>query len=330
MSVKEITQKESWKPKKEFLQSWEYGDFLILTGRNVVRLEIDNENNFEQIQCTINNIPLNGSFVYIPRAQISKSILEVLLKYFKESGHTFVRLELTNEIGDLQYTKKLTKNRQPHDTWILDISKDIDFVLKKMHEKTRYNIRLAQKKEVHIDHKKDLEIFWNLNIITTQRNNYKSHPKKYIENLLKLDNVYQLNAYFKDVSLASAIILKYNTTLIYFFGASSNEYRNVMAPYLLHLEIIKLAKELGCTTYDFWGIAPPAKEGSGVETCYHAYCWDSSHPLNGVSRFKAGFGGFVQSYPDAYEIVLNPVKYFLFSTIQKIRRQGIVGHPLST
>jgi lipid II:glycine glycyltransferase (peptidoglycan interpeptide bridge formation enzyme) len=253
--------------------------------------------------------------------------LQELLQFFKKQKYTFVRLESVNEVGETGYKSQIVQNRQPHYTWILDISKDIEQLLTQMHAKTRYNIGLARKKGVVIDHCKNLELFWNLNTITTERNDYTSHPKKYIEKLLELDTVYQVNASFEDTPLASAILLKHGETLIYFFGASSNEYRNLMAPYQLHFEIIKLAQQLGCTAYDFWGIAPPSKVGSGKEACYHEYCWVADHPLSGVARFKAGFGGELKSYPNAKEIILNPIKYTLFSLIQKIRKQGIVGHP---
>lgn len=327
MAIIEVTEKKDWKPKNEFLQSWEYGEFLVSTGRTILRLQIGVGDSIDQVQCVVNKLIFGIAFVYIPRGDISNTNFKELLDYFKINNYTFVRAELLNEIGDCDYREHIVQNRQPHHTWILNISRDMDLLLKEMHSKTRYNIGLAQKKGVEINHDKNLNTFWDLNTVTTQRNDYLSHPKKYIEKLLELDTVYQVNANFENNSLASAIILKHNNTLIYFFGASSNEYRNLMAPYLLHLEIIKLAKELGCTKYDFWGIAPPSKLGSGKESCYHEYCWVADHPLTGVSRFKAGFGGELIPYPDAIEIVLNPFKYVIFSSIQKFRTQGIVGHP---
>lgn len=327
MIITEIKDKLKWKQKSEFLQSWEYGDFLISTGREILRLEIGEGESAEQVQCVLNRLSLGISFVYIPRGEISRETLEVLLKYFKKQKFTFVRLESLNEVGEIGYTSKAVQNRQPHYTWILDITKDSQQLLTEMHAKTRYNIGLAQKKGVTINHEKNLNLYWDLNTITTQRNEYKSHPKSYIEALLTLDNVFQVNAFFENTPLASAILLKHGSTFIYFFGASSNEYRNLMAPYLLHFKIIEFAKKLGCTEYDFWGIAPPSKQGSGKESCYHEYCWVADHPLTGVARFKAGFGGQLKSYPDAKEIILNPIKYSFFNLIQQIRKQGIVGHP---
>ena len=199
-----------------------------------------------------------------------------------------------------------------------------------MHSKTRYNIRLAERKGVTIDNKKDLKLFWDLNMTTTKRNRYQSHPKSYCEKLLKLPNTYQINSYFENKPVACVILFKHGKTLYYFIGASSNEHRNLMAPYLLQWEAIKLGKTLGCEVYDFWGMAPPSKKGSDKESCYHSYCWQADHNLTGVARFKAGFSGKLKSYPDAQEIILNTFKYKLFNIMQKLRKgRAKAGHPLS-
>lgn len=324
MSIREIKDIQNWKTKKEFLQSFEYGDFLKKNSRQIIRLE---DENGEQIQAVIYKTKFNIKFLYIPRAEVKN--LDNFLIFLKKKNYSFVRIE-NNQDFNLPvsgYNFVEIKNRQPKNTWFLDIDKDLEEILKEMHPKTRYNINLAKRKGVVVEEKKDLEIFWKLNETTTKRNDYVSHEKKYIENLLKLDNVFQLNAYHNDNPIASAILYKYADTFIYLFGASSNEERNLMAPYLLHFEIIKLAQKLGLKKYDFWGIAPSAKEGLGKTSCFHNYCWEVVHPLNGVTRFKVGFGGYEVSYPQALEIVLKPFRYKIYNLLFK--NKNIVGHPRS-
>jgi lipid II:glycine glycyltransferase (peptidoglycan interpeptide bridge formation enzyme) len=220
------------------------------------------------------------------------------------------------------------KNRQPQYTWILDINKTTEQLLQEMHSKTRYNIRVAEKKEVYIDHVKNLDVFLKLNETTTERNKFISHPRQYIEKLLSLSDVFQFNAYIDKTPVASAIILRHQKSFIYLLGASSNEYRNAMSPYLLHWDIINTGKKEGIDTYDFWGIAPPAKKENVGTVCFHTYCFEDIHPLSGVSRFKAGWGGAVKSYPQAYEIIINPLTYIIVKFIYALRgRNRIVGHP---
>jgi peptidoglycan pentaglycine glycine transferase (the first glycine) len=60
------------------------------------------------------------------------------------------------------------------------------------------------------------------------------------------------------------------------FGASMEAQRNVMAPYLLHFEIMRRAKAVGFKEYDFWGVAP---ENEPNESWYD------------ISVFKRKFGG---------------------------------------
>jgi len=84
---------------------------------------------------------------------------------------------------------------------------------------------------------------------------------------------------------------------IYYYGASDNHYRKVMAPYLLQWEAIKESKKRGCKYYDFLGIAP---EGA------------VNHPWAGVTQFKGKFGGEVVDYPKAKDLVLKPFWYFLY------------------
>ncbi len=321
--MEEIVDQQAYPAQPEFLQSWEYGDFLIANNRKVKRIHIGES----YVQYVVNPLPLGQSFVYLPRAIVQSEDTTALLAYFSSEGHTFVRAETRDECT--WNTKTIqTKNRQPKHTWLLDVTSDEESLMAQMHSKTRYNIRLADRKGVVIDQKKDLELFWELNTVTTERNNYTSHSRSYIEKLLAQGNTYQVNAYVENTPVASAVLLKHEGVLIYFFGASSNEHRNVMAPYLLHFDIIKLAKELGCTQYDFWGIAPPAEKGSGQESCYHKYCWQADHPLAGVSRFKAGFGGELRSYPTAVEIPLKKLYDSFFRLVKKIKGSGhIVGHP---
>ena len=103
-----------------------------------------------------------------------------------------------------------------------------------------------------------------------------------------------LLAEYEDKLLAGQIVHRFGQEATYVYGASSNEFRNVMAPYLLQWEAMQWAKAEGATRYDLYGIA-----GSD----------DENDPLAGVTRIKAGYGGQVVRYGLAFDRVYHPLLY---------------------
>jgi lipid II:glycine glycyltransferase (peptidoglycan interpeptide bridge formation enzyme) len=79
-----------------------------------------------------------------------------------------------------------------------------------------------------------------------------------------------------------------------------------MAPYLLHWELIKEAKEKGLKFYDWWGIAASD---------------DPKDPWAGITRFKKGFGGEMVSYPGTFDYVLKPAGYEFYKLFRFVKRR---------
>lgn len=107
--------------------------------------------------------------------------------------------------------------------------------------------------------------------------------------------------------LATNIMIDFGDTRTYLHGASSNVKRNLMAPYLLHWELMKDAQSKGIKFYDWWGIAP-------IDA-------PADHPWAGISRFKRGFGGEEVEYPGTFDLVLHPIKYRFYQFIRSLRRR---------
>ena len=187
-----------------------------------------------------------------------------------------------------------------------------------MHSKTRYNIKLSERKGVKIKQEKNIDIFWELNKETTNRDGFKSHDKKYYEKMLGSNIIHQFTAYMDDAPIASNICVGFRDTFTYLHGTSGNCHRSLMAPYLLQSKQIEYAKENNFTKYDFWGIAP--KNEGKLQTIFHDLSWDLDNKWTGITRFKAGFGGERKNYPNGLEIVLNPTKYKLYKLAKKIRK----------
>lgn len=173
---------------------------------------------------------------------------------------------------------------QPKDTLILNLMQNEAEILKNMKQKTRYNIRLATKKNVKIiksNRPEEINIFYELLQKTCDRDNFRPHPLAHYENILKVlgpkQYAYVYHARYQDKVIASMIVTFFGKIATYLHGASSNRYRNLMPTYLMQWEAIKDAIALECRFYDFGGIAP-------IDA-------SNTHPWQGITRFKKGFGG---------------------------------------
>ncbi len=343
MEIKICENRQEWKNfnkqliSAEFLQSWDWGEFQKSTGKEVLRLQIfEGGEVVEQMQGFVHNLGLGVKYLYLPRASLKSEVIshtrrESLFgdKFFKEQGFSFIRIEAKEELRLMTYDLyprgiplrgQLTKNRQPGTTLLLDLEKSEENLLKEMHAKTRYNIGLAEKRGLIIKPDKDTDVFWKLNEATTGRDKFKSHDKNYYAKMLENNFCHQLTVYYNYQAIASDLFIVYGDTCTYLHGTSANEYRNLMAPYLLQWEGIKLAKRLGCKFYDFWGIAPILREDAGKQvSCFNNFCWDINHLWTGVTRFKVGFGGTVREYPQAVDVVLNKWKYVVYKLARKLK-----------
>lgn len=320
MNIKKIDSAEVWNEgaKKleiaEFLQSYDWGSFQEQTGKTVIRLGFYENNELKgQIQGFEHKMPFGITYLYLPRVQCSEEMISVLKQYAKKQKYAFVRIEPLHAISG-----KTTKTRQPQHTLVLDLQKDESTLLENMHQKTRYNIRLAEKKGVEIKEGKDVDVFWKLNKETTARDGFKSHGKDYYARMIDLPICHQLTAYYKGVPVASNLYLSFNRSTVYLHGASGSEHRNVMAPYLLQWTAIKFAKKFGMHTFDFWGIAPDSKKENAQTS--NGFSWDKNHAWSGITKYKVGFGGSRVDYPNAVEINTHTFTYIIYRLGKLLRR----------
>ena len=182
-----------------------------------------------------------------------------------------------------------TQGVQPARTLLVDLSGSEEQVLARMKQKTRYNIRLAQKKGVMVRSSSDLETFHSLMQVTGERDTFGVHSLEYYRRAYELfqpdDACELLLAEYEGRPLGGVMIFARGGRAWYFYGASSNEHRDLMPTYLLQWEAMRWARQQGCTIYDLWGV-PDADEAA-----LEAGFTERSDGLWGVYRFKRGFGG---------------------------------------
>ncbi|MFA5024000.1 MAG: peptidoglycan bridge formation glycyltransferase FemA/FemB family protein [Patescibacteria group bacterium] len=306
----------------EFLQSFEWGELSQAEGEGILRVAArDNQEFFGA--ATLIKKPLfrklfgrDCFYWYVPRGPIgSKEGIEFLLRELKKikPRALFVRIE-PKEFNDGQtgfngkqrgfgYSQR-TVDLQPKKSLLLDLDKSEAELLAAMAQKTRYNIRLAEKKgvKVALGSAADISEFWRLMSLTGNRDNFRLHSKKHYQALLDFNAEFikLFFASYEGKNIAAGIFCFSGDKVTYLHGASDNEYRNVMAPYLLQWELIKQARRAGYRYYDFFGIDEKR--------------WP------GVTRFKLGFGGREVNYPGTFDIVFRPGLYGLYKLVRKVRR----------
>lgn len=316
-----------------FQQSWQWGEFQKEYGRKVFRLGVKEGENIQLTAQLIKMpLPLGKSYFYCPRGPVlrtedvtqnSSSAMAVFIdqvkRLAKQEKAILFRFDPAWQEMPSQIKKKFQLKKadpiQPQDTLVLNLNKSEDELLSQMKSKTRYNIRLAKRKDVTVrasTDQKDIEIFLDLVKSTYKRQIIKPHPDQYYRQMfqvLAVQGVLKIYiAEFNNKPLVANIVITFGQTATYVHGASSEEHKNVMAPHLTQWQAIKDAKQAGVRQYDFFGIAP---EGSPKEKTWQ-----------GITRFKTGFGGREIRYAGAFDLLINKIWCKIYNIAKKTTGKG--------
>ncbi|NCN07642.1 peptidoglycan bridge formation glycyltransferase FemA/FemB family protein [Candidatus Falkowbacteria bacterium] len=303
------------------LQSWEWGIFQEVLGRHIFRVVLEDNSKIMALALVIKQpLKFGKSYFYLPRGPIVVNnelmadqqieTLEFLFNEIKQIAQQekaiFLRMDpawrdnddLKNILKDSGFI--FSGQVQPKSTLILDLTKSEGDILKNMKSKTRYNIKVAEKNGVQIDHgKKYFNDFWRLMEKTSDRNEITSYSKNYYKKLLEVlgesKKAELVVAKFENKVITANIVIKIGDWQVYLYGSSDYEYRSKMAPYLLQWQTIITAKEAGCKYYDFWGV--------------DAEKWP------GVTRFKIGFDETreLTNYIGAWDEVYSSLWYNIYN-----------------
>lgn len=317
--IREATEKD----KKIFgtfarhpLQSWQWGEFRKKTGVSVSRLIEEKEGKIKNVfQITWHKIPKLNYFVgYCPKSAMpSKEVLNQIEKLAKKRKAIFVKFE-PNEKKEVLVPEKLTTGKPLFTkfTFQLDIAKSEEKILAGMNQKTRYNLRLAEKRGVRIVEDKSevgFEEYWKITEETTKRQKFYSHTKKYHrlmwETMVRDGNGHLLKAVYEGKVLVTWIIFRLNGVLYYPYGASSSENREVMASNLMMWEAIRLGKKLKCNMFDLWGSMGPEP--------------DTTDPWYGFHKFKQGYGGELVEFVGSWDLIVFPWWYKVYTAVDWLR-----------
>lgn len=212
--------------------------------------------------------------------------------------------DLPLSLGQSPLWKPTDVEVQPRRTIKVALAGTDDELLGRMKPKTRYNIRLAERRGVTIRRGgvPDIHDFYALLRETADRDGFGVHEIAYFDDMLRVfgDDAALFLAEFDGEPAAALLALRSPREAIYMYGATRTSLQKHMPAYLIQFAAMKWARDGGCATYDLWGI--PADDDEGPQK-------DASGSVNvrggmwGVYRFKQGFGGEVISYPGVFERV---------------------------
>lgn len=347
MTIRDILPED----KKDFdavvnhpLQTYEWGEFREQTGVKTIRRGIFSNNSLTSgFQLTIHKIPKTSFTIgYLPKGEEpTPEILNELYKIGKQENCIFIQLEpnvtLSRHSGEERSSDSRIRNERDSGqarmtklnlkpaahplftkyTFILDLTKSEEELLKNMHPKARYNIKVAQKHNVIVEEDNSdeaFEAYLKLTKETTTRQGFFAHTEKYHkQQWATLSHKIEKNqlsshlfvAKYNGKILTAWILFVFKDTLYYPYGASSSENREVMSSNLVMWEAIKFGKKLGLKKFDMWGALGenPDKKDS----------WYGFH------SFKERYGPEHVEFVGSYDLIINPVLYQLYKGADKLR-----------
>lgn len=334
MIIEEIQEKELWESYllsssdvPPFFQSWNWSLVQERLGNKVFRLGMFEEKNLVGVCLAVLIAARRGKYLHLRHGPVFTDFtknFDEFLPFVTRFIHThrvsFLRMSplLPQERFDMSFLRSRgfrnapIHNMDAENGWVLDIQKTDEELLAGMRKTTRYLVRKAEKSDLTIrktTDPKDFKKFLDLYEITSKR--HKFVPHRGMEEELEIFGKDNQSALFlveyKRNVIAGALIIFYGKQAIYHHAASDDTYRDIPAAYGLQWAIIKEARSMGKTVYNFWGVVPPEKP---------------KHPWQGLTLFKTGFGGRRVNYIHAQDLplLLTYWKTHVIENLWRIRR----------
>ncbi len=332
MNPTAVTSRATWNttlatlPLAHVLQTWEWGQFKSRHGWTPRYLLWSDDAGQPRaaalvLRRRLGRLPL--CVTYVPKgpamdyadAPLVEKVLGDLERFAHQSRAIFIKIDpdVYPPFSPLRAGRRAvdegwresTEQIQFRNTMEIDLRKSEDELLAAMHQKTRYNIRLAQKRGVTVRSgtPSDLELLYAMYDETARRDQFIIRPLDYYGDawgsFIEAGLAQPLIAEFENTPIAALILFRFAGRTYYFYGMSRDLYRNLMAPHLLQWEAMRWARAQGCIVYDLWGAPDELVE---------------SDPMWGVYRFKQGFGGQFVQHIGAWDYPTSRPLYWLYTT----------------
>lgn len=333
--TREVTNKKEWEEfllsshleTTPFFQSWYWGEVQEKIGHPIYRFGIYDDDTLIGIALLVQIKARRGHYLHLRHGPVLRNFesdfeffFNEIKSYAKKQKCDFIRVSplLPEEDNFAQFFREKgfrnapIHNMDAENAWILPIDVFEDELLFGMRKTTRYLVKKSQSLAIEVNeqaNKENFADFMELYKQTSRRHGFVPHRglEEEFEEFGKEGLIQLLVARFEKKVIAGAMVVLYGNQAVYHHGATSDEYKEVPAAYLLQWDAIKEAKKQGKKVYNFWGVVPEDKP---------------NHPWRGLSLFKMGFGGRRINFIHAqdYPLTFNYWKTFAIETITKKRK----------
>ncbi len=342
-------------PGAHVLQTWEWGQFKAHYGWETLPYTWQDDSGQVTAAALVlqRRIPIAGMgrrlrVLYVPKGplcdwsqvDLRRRVLRDLAELARQRGAIFIKIDpdvclgsgvpgqagfLEDPLGQALVSELRAsgwrfslEQIQFRNTVLIDLTPDLDTLLAKMKQKTRYNIRLAGRKgvRVRLGNLNDLRELYRMYAETSIRDSFVIRDEDYYlevwSTFMQAGMAEPLIAEVEGEAVAGLFVFRFAHKAWYLYGMSRQVHREKMPNHLLQWEAMQRAKASGCRLYDLWG-APDE--------------FDESDPLWGVYRFKEGLGGNLVQHIGAWDLPVRPLYYYLYSQIlprllDLMRRRG--------
>lgn len=335
LALKEVTSRKEWERfltqkgviPYPFFQSWNFGEVQKSIGYHLLRIGVYDGRKLVGVAQIADVSARRGHYVHIRHGPVLSPFRAIIFTFLvnhvkqiaKNKNASFIRMSplVRQEVLDVEMLRSMGFRSAPihamdsEVSWILDITRSEDALLRDMRKSHRYlirkgmmnqELRIMKTKNLH-----DIEKFFPLYFSLSKKKNFVPHKgiREEFEEFGKDDEELLFLADYKGAIISAALIAFVNNMAIYRHSASNDAFKHIPASYLIQWEAIKEAKKRGLRFYNFWGIAPSDSP---------------AHPWRGLTLFKTGFGGTMAEFLHAQDLPLSVLywKTFVVEHIAKV------------
>ncbi|MHB1499577.1 MAG: lipid II:glycine glycyltransferase FemX [Candidatus Dormibacteria bacterium] len=308
-------------PRANLLQSHSWGAVQDRAGWRTERILVETPGRVLPVTALIGQVgPAALSRLYVPRGPVCgpddvesfTRVMETLVAAGRARGASVVEVEVPWEAREVPPHHPLVslgrvRARQPLATSLVDLRPEPEDILDSFHAKTRYNVRLAERKGVDVRRVGLAELSHCIRA-TEARQGIRLPSEHHLRNVLEIlgDGAWALGATVGQEVVAAVLLARFDDQILYLYGGATDRHRQLMPNHLLHWRAMMLARQDGCSSYDLWGV--PEDDSP-------------DHPWQGLAQFKRGFGGARVEYSGCWRQELRPLGARLVSLADAARLQ---------